>query len=345
MRALIMLLMVAGGIHAGEARGAYVHHRISSRDVALNQPVEVRFTTLKPQVEGVDPQQVITDALTLPRVQRHWRLIGRVKTEVDKKINTLSVRYRLLPRHSGVVSLPVIPIRWLRDNTVSQMGEVRVREGVTLGSELLRPPREMDGVAGIPWGTAYSQIKKEYDAEGEYEEITDSIVVPAKPGLDLLVRGGILAATRIEAPRLSLEQARASFVERWGDPIDVTGESGDEIVTWIVGWIRIQARAHDGGTVIYFIHEEMEARLAKRQVEKQVFDLLDPDADGPFEAPPARGDQGAGEDSAARGSDADEEGEAPADTGGETRAEGGEEGFTDEELERAFERAGDEGRP
>src|SRR4051812_37833696 len=51
-----------------------VNSHVSNRQIALNQPVRIEFTTLPRQVDNVDIANVVANSLL---VNSSWRLLGR----------------------------------------------------------------------------------------------------------------------------------------------------------------------------------------------------------------------------------------------------------------------------
>jgi hypothetical protein len=275
-------LLLIGAILTASAsetapRTAFLNPQVSAREICLNQTVQIAFVTLKPQVEGVDPSLVIAQALSLPNVQRWWRVVGRPKVEVDDKIKTLKAAFHLLPRSAGLLTLPEIPIKWLAGNTVGRMGDIQVNDQIQMGTERLPPPEEVKGVAGYAWGITLDELLRIAGLTAEAvaaDPATGCSVVRPKENLDLLVRDRIFAAARLHAPAMPLATARQSFLERWGDPIGEVATANGTVITWMSGWIRIEAHSCGDGTILYLIHEEIESRLARAAVDRQIFNTL-----------------------------------------------------------------------
>ncbi len=333
MRTLLLILVVILYSLAGAAEGtnrAFINPRISSRQVSLNQLVQIGFTTLKPQVDGIDTRQVILNALHQPDARKRWRLVGDVTAEVDKKIGTLEIKYRILPRKAGLLPLPEIPLKWLPDNTIATMGTVEVFDSIQMGSSQIPVPRENERMHDYVWGTGLEAVLEDLDTTATLDRATGAKVVRPTANLELLFHEGVFAAARIRAPGLSLEQARDSFMKRWGDPIgEVRTEDGKQVITWMFGWIRIEAHAVDDGALLYVIQEEIESRLASQAVQEKVFALIEGEADSDT----AEGSEG----------EEDSEGEASPTRGDETEdgteAHGSDETEIDQDdFDAAFER-------
>ena len=94
----------------------------------MNQTILVRFTTLRPQLEDVDPRVIVDAALSQGETAANWRLLGKPVIVDNEKVGTLNISFSLLPRVSGDVPLPEIPVRWLRGNQIASFGNAQVVE-------------------------------------------------------------------------------------------------------------------------------------------------------------------------------------------------------------------------
>jgi hypothetical protein len=287
-RAIAPLLLTA--LFAGAGFGATadvttsahiitVNARVSNRQIALNQPVRVEFTTMPRQVENIDIATSVANGLL---VNSTWRLLGRPTVTEHDKTKTVTVAVLLLPRMAGQLVLPQIPITWLQGDQAAEFGQVTVASGVVVGGETKDLPKETTGVAGYAWGSRLVDLKTTRIADNLIEILPDRAIARPQPGLELVFRGGELSEAVIAAPGLTIDQARESFFSRWGLPqIEEPGS-----VTWILGWTRITASAPGGnvaGVKLTVTREDIQSRLNKTQVKDSVFNVLD----GPSAAAPA----------------------------------------------------------
>ena len=253
MHRLILLLLAALTLTAGEApRSAFFNQKVSARTVALNQPVRIELTTVPRQIEGVSIEGSIADAVTLGNGQA-WRLVGRPTTQIDDKTKTVRVSIVLLPRAVGDSPLPTIAISWLNGEQTAEFGSVKVEPQLVVGSEIKPMPSELTAVAGFAWGG-------KLDAK-------------PKPGLELGFRRGELVEAAIDAGDITLEDARASFLARWGSPqIEEAGS-----LTWVLGWTRINVapRADGKGVRLTLVREDLLARAVQARITDKVFGLLE----------------------------------------------------------------------
>ncbi|TVR14178.1 MAG: hypothetical protein EA401_04995 [Planctomycetota bacterium] len=251
---------------------AFFNPQVSSRDVALNQSVTVSFTTLRPQVEDIDPLSVVLTALNSPAVRDDWRVWGEPRVEVDPKIGTLRSQFVLLPRQPGNLTIPDIPVRWLRGNQVARFGQVTVHEHLAHGARTISLPDDYHRIHGYTWGMSGEDVIQRSGISLQEDESPQRFRFAPRPGLSLEVRSGRLAVGRIEAPGLPFQQARGSFHERWGDTMP---GSRSDAAMWMLGWIRIEARAEGDGTIVELTHEGIEERITRGEVQNKIFSLLE----------------------------------------------------------------------
>lgn len=267
---LLLLLLALSALAAGEAgKSAFFNQKVSSRTVALNQPVRLELTTVPRQVESVNIEAAVADAVTLGGGQA-WRLVGKPTTQIDDKTRTVRVSIVLLPRQVGDAVLPLIPVSWLNGDQVAEFGPIKVEASLIVGSESHPLPSELTGVSGFAWGSKLDEIKA---GIGEIKADGERTVAKPKPGLELVFRRGELVEAAIEAGELTLEGARASFLARWGSPqIEEAGA-----ITWILGWTRISAApSADGkGMRLTLAREDLMARMTKARITDSVFGLLE----------------------------------------------------------------------
>lgn len=276
VRALLCLIAVAA-LAAGEARSAFFNQKVSAREVALNQPVRIELTTIPRQIEGVDIPAAVGDAITLT-ADASWRLVGKAAMQTDEKTKTIRISATLLPRRTGDLVIPTIPISWLNGEQIAEFGSVKVLPQLVVAGGVRPLPAELDAVGGYAWGGKLAELRDRMPpTTGDAER---SVAKP-QPGLELVFRKGELVEAAIDVADLNLDAARASFLDRWGQPqIEENGS-----ITWILGWTRIAATpATDGkGVHLALAREDMVARITRSRIADKVFGLLE----GPQVAKPA----------------------------------------------------------
>jgi hypothetical protein len=258
---------------SADARPAlFVNVKVSTRTAALNQPVRVEFFTPARQIDNLDIAAAITGGVAMSAGPT-WRLVGKPTVTENEKIRSVTVAFTLLPRISGDLALPRFPLTWLAGEPLPDLGQVKVEPGVLVAGEKKPLPREVEGVGGLPWGVALKDVLGK-EIKGEQVEAKGEIsIAKPRPGLELTFRGGDLAEALLTVEDLKLEQAEASFIERWGVP-QVALDDGRP--AWLLGWTRIDVQPREGGGVIlHLVREDVLARAAAGQVRGRVFDLLE----------------------------------------------------------------------
>ncbi|MBA3699244.1 MAG: hypothetical protein H0W78_10350 [Planctomycetes bacterium] len=290
----LVLSLPATSLIAGEAaRPTFINARVSAKEICLNETVRVEFTTLPRDIEGVDVAQSVANSLRLSATTT-WRLVGEpTATEVlrgapspaapaegDKpareRPKPITVVFHVLPRTTGDVSLPDIPITWLQGNTVARFAPVVVKPNLIIAGKISELPREAAGVGGFHWSSTLDEVRTRVDESKVKRDGQRTLITP-QPNLTLIFTGGIFGEALLRAPGLSKEQARTSFLQRWGIPQQEDANS----LTWIIGWIRITARPDADGISLQLVREDAQAQLANAQVTGDVFNVLD----GPLETP------------------------------------------------------------
>lgn len=265
-------------VASGESRTMNLNPRISSRQINLNQAVRIDFTTNGRQVENVDIAAAVVNGVSLSGASA-WRLLGRPMVTESEKPRTVTVVFSLMPRTTGDLRLPQFPLTWLSGEPLGDLGSVTVAPAVLVGGETRELPRECGGIGGIDWGAKLDDLRAAGRLPQGGMTATGNIqVLKGEAGIEWTFRGGELAEAAILAPGLGLEQAQGGFLARWGLP----QETGAEGPVWVLGWVRINARATTDGVRVHLLHEGIAARLARSQVQNRVFDLLD----GPVRAGP-----------------------------------------------------------
>ncbi len=268
-------LTVATGAAVAAAEGddkaalAFVNHQVSTRRVAVNQSVRLEFTTMPRQVEGVDITAAVINGIELAG-GASWRILGKPMVKEHEKTRTVTVSVSLLPRVTGDLELPRLPLAWLSGEPRPNFGIVTVAQSIAVGGESRPLPAEFDGVGGFTWGARLDDVKTRSGVTTTTAQGGKTILKPAT-GLTLLFTNDELTEAAVVATGLTLEQARASFLERWGIPLaeDANG------LTWIIGWTRITAAPGAEGTIVVISREDLAARQAASQVKGRVFQLLD----------------------------------------------------------------------
>lgn len=267
---LLLLCLSFAALSAGEAaRSAFFNQKVSARTISLNQPVRLELTTVPRQIESVNIEAAVADAVTLGGGQA-WRLVGKPSAQIDDKTRTVRVLIVLLPRQVGDAPLPQVPVSWLNGDQIAEFGSVKVEAALSIGSETHPLPSELSGVAGFAWGSKLDEAKPKL---GTLTGDGDRTLAKPKPGLELVFRHGELVEAAIEVGDLNLEGARASFLARWGSPQIEEAAS----ITWILGWTRITAApSPDGkGMRLALAREDLLGRMTRARITDSVFGLLE----------------------------------------------------------------------
>ncbi len=249
----------------------FVNHRVVpvSRRIALNQPLRLDFTTLPRQVDGVDVALVVANGISLA-ARDSWRIVGKPVVAEGDKTKTVTVTLTLLARATGDLPLPRFPMGWLSGDPLAEFGVVTVGSNIQIAGEVRPLPPECEGAGGVLWGAQLAEAKERFP--GEIPKVEgERTLLKASSGLTLVFRGGELTDAQVTAPGLSLEQARTSFLERWGVPLseDATG------LTWAMGWTRITAVPGADGVAVTVSREDLQAKQAASKVKARVFSAFD----------------------------------------------------------------------
>ncbi len=290
---LAFLCLLATSSAAVDDRPIVVNATVSAREIAFNQPVRVEFTSMPREIDGIDITTAVKNGLAVGPGQQ-WRLMGEPQVREQERVRPvapaatdappaaprqvlkpITVIFTIMPRITGEVPLPQVPMTWLVGQRLAEFGKVTVRNAISVGGEIRDLPKEADGLAGFPWGAKLVDLV----ADGRLTEAAldrsaaDRVIAQPQSGLTLIFRGGELAAGALLTTNLDLTQARASFLERWGIPQleEVAG------LTWVIGWTKIVASpsAEGDGVRITFLREDIEQRLNQARVQSGVFGVLD----------------------------------------------------------------------
>jgi hypothetical protein len=252
------------------AQAMFVNAKVSARTVALNQPVRIEFFTGARQIENIDIPAAIAAGVAMAS-GRMWRLVGRPTVTENEKIRTVQVAFSLVARASGEVPLPRFPLTWLSGDPIPDFGSVKVDANLVVSGEARPLPKEVDGVGGHPWGSRLDAVLAK-EAPGLKAEERDGVqALRPRKELELRFRQGDLAEATLDAPGLTLDQAQASFLDRWGMPQSSEGGT----LVWVLGWTRISASAVPEGVRIQLVREDLTGKAAAGQVKKRVFDALE----------------------------------------------------------------------
>lgn len=285
-----LLLIVAfsfslSGLIAGEAtRAAFVDARISAKEICLNEAVRVEFTTNPRDIPNVDVVQSITYSLQLSAA-KSWRLMGEPQlTEalratprvadplkaVKEPLKPIRVVFYLLPRVTGDLTIPDLPITWLQGNFVAHFNPVTVVPNILIAGKRVEIPQAANGVGGFAWTSTLDEVRTRVSADKMKVDGTRTVITP-KPQLTLTYSNGFLGEATLRAPALTLDVARSEFSQRWGIPQQEDTNS----LTWFIGWTRITARPDPQGITLSLVREDIQAKLANAQVKADIFDVLE----------------------------------------------------------------------
>ena len=295
--ALVLSLPTASAIAVEAVRPTFINARVSAKEICLNETVRVEFTTLPRDIDGVDVAKSVANTLRLSAIAT-WRLVGEpsasealrsapspasTPADGDKPVRErpkpITVVFHVLPRTTGDVSLPDIPITWLQGNSVARFAPVVVKPNLIIAGKVTDLPREAAGVGGFHWSSTLDEVRTRVD-DSKIKKEGNRTLITAQPNLTLIFTGGVFGEALLRAPGLTKEQARTSFLQRWGIP----QQEDEQSLTWIIGWIRITARPDADGINLQLVREDAQAQLASAQVTGDVFNVLDGPAETPTQA-------------------------------------------------------------
>ena len=273
----LVLLAQPPCLNAAQGSGRF-RPQISSRTIPLNGIVQIRFSTMPPQVEEVDPVTAVRNALTTAAVRRDWRLHGEAEIDQHPRARDVTVAFSLMPRRTGEIMLPTIPVSWMGRDQFAELGTVVVEPSLRMGTESLPLPPQIEQIAGHAWGTSASDLADVYPSHRFLEAgETRPASILVNEHLQLILRRDHLAEAWLNAREVQLEAALEHFIDRWGDPLVNESRHPDEPhIIWQIGWLRIHAMSHPvGGTRLHFLHEGIARQLVGSAVASDVFAVLD----------------------------------------------------------------------
>jgi hypothetical protein len=256
---------------AREAKNTiFVNHKVSSRTVSVNQAVRLEFTSMPRQIEGIEVAAAVANGIAITG-GRTWRLTGKPLVTEAEKTKTITVVVSLLPRTTGDLALPNFPLTWLTGEPRPDFGVVSISQTIAIAGETKPLPPEYDGVGGLLWGARQDDLLGKQIPVTAVTAQGERTSAKLSGSLEVGFRGGELADATLLASGLTLEQARASFCDRWGLPASEDASS----LTWVLGWTRITATPSADGVKVELMREDIQAKQAAGQVKARVFNLLE----------------------------------------------------------------------
>jgi hypothetical protein len=281
----LALSLILGSLVAGEAaKPTFVNAKVSAKEICLNEPLRVEFTTMPREIADVDIVNSISNSLRLG-ASKSWRLVGEPQvTEslrlapspansektVKERPKPITVVFSLLPRTSGDLTLPDLPLTWLLGNNFAKFNSVTVVSSILVAGKRIDLPQEANGVGGFAWSSTLDEVRTRVSAEKIKKDGAKTIITP-KPPLSLIYTEGFLGEAILRAPALTLDVARTEFLQRWGIPQQEDAAS----LTWFIGWTRITARPDPEGITLSLVREDIQAKLAKAQISFDIFNVLE----------------------------------------------------------------------
>lgn len=300
----LAVLAIATSLYGGDApqlptRPTFINAKVSSKRICLNEAVRVEFTTMPRDVENIDIAAAVANAVRLGGAET-WRLVGKPTISeqlgsvsgsgttsdpakpVKERPKPITVVFSLLPRKAGDLVLPDVPVTWIQGNAVARFDTVVVAPQVMVGGTAKELPKEVYGVAGYTWGTRLETLKDKFTPDQLVTSPNGTRTdAKAQKHLNLGFSNGALVDAQLFAPGLTFDQARISFLERWGIPQE---DLGNEL-KWQLGWTHITVVSavvnSVSGIEIHLNRDDYMADQAKTQVKTDVFGVLE----GPKETP------------------------------------------------------------
>ncbi len=248
----------------------FIKNTVSARKVAVNQAVRLEFVTMPRQIEGIDIAGAVANGIGLAGAGT-WKLLGKPLASENEKTRIVTVVVSLLPRTTGDISLPSIPLTWLSGEPRTDFGTITIEQRIAIAGEDKPLPPEYDGVGGFAWGARQDELIGKQIPATAVSAQGDRTVAKVSGSLEVGFRGGELSDAVLLASGLTLESARTSFCGRWGMPL--SEEPGN--LTWVLGWTRITATPSPDGVRIELLREDIQAKIAAGQVKSRVFNLLE----------------------------------------------------------------------
>ena len=281
---LALSLILNSLVAVDGARPSFVNAKVSAKELCLNETLRVEFTTMPRDIADVDVIKSISNSLRLS-ASKSWRLVGEPQvteslrlapspSDGDKPVKErpkpITVIFSLLPRTTGDLTLPDLPITWLVGNNFAKFNTITVVPSILVAGKRIDLPQEANGVGGFAWSSTLDEVRTRVSSEKIKKDGARTIITP-KPPLTLIYTEGFLSEAILRAPALTLDVARSEFLQRWGIPQQEDAAS----LTWFIGWTRITARPDSEGITLSLVREDIQAKLAKAQVSTDIFNVLE----------------------------------------------------------------------
>lgn len=249
-------------------------------EIAFNEVLRLEFSTLLSSNEQVDISGTIINAMDMSNNRNNWLLAEKPAVTINNKSRYVKIQLSLLPRQTGTLRLPEIPLSWLDDPSIPDLGHVDVREHIVIGNHTQPLPSEIESVGGFAWKMSAKDLQKKLGKADKVEQ--DGVITyTTRDGLALIVRQGKLSGARIQTNGWYLRQARFNFIDRWGQPRENALDAEQPHLSWVIGWLHIHASETviDGKpqVTVNFSRQDIDARLLTDSIDKQVFKLLESD--------------------------------------------------------------------
>ena len=278
-RSLLVLVCLLGFSYELCAAGAIGKPRFKD-EIAFNEVLRLEFSTLLSSNEQVDIASTIVNAMDMSNNRNNWLLADKPSVTINNKSRYVKIQLSLLARQTGNLRLPEIPLSWLDDPSIPNLGHVDVREHIVIGNHTQPLPSEIESVGGFAWKMSAKELQKKLGKADKTEQ-DGEITYTTRDGLALIVRQGKLSGARIQTNGWYLRQARFNFIDRWGQPRVNALDAEQPHLSWTIGWLHIHAsETVENGkpqVTVDFSRQDIDARLLTDSIDKQVFKLLESD--------------------------------------------------------------------
>ncbi len=253
-----------------------------NKSVAFNEVVHLELSTLLPKTnfDAKAFEKTIVNAMDMPNNRPNWFLANDPVVSLNDKSRFILIKINLLARQTGTLRLPEIPMEWLNETKIPNLGDVEVREEIIIGNNTQKIPIEIEAVGGFPWNAEHKDLMKKL-SKAKHRKDGEQDIYTTKDGLELMVRKKKLAGARILTNGWHLRQARFNFIDRWGEPYKNGLNEAQPHMIWLMGWLRIDARETvvDGKpkVTVLITREDIENRMVEESMNKQIFKLLESD--------------------------------------------------------------------